>query len=98
MKLEMESKSERRMLIRDRMMPQKEEKRLRLSVVKDNSNQVLSFVSLFTHLEYESQSFHSMLRVPSTFFSLNLQIKVIHGFSKSTSATPTAVVENTVSL
>lgn len=66
--------------------------------MKDNSNQVLSFVSLFAHLEYESQSFHSMLRVPSTFFSLNLQIKVIHGFSKSTSATPTAVVENTVSL
>lgn len=66
--------------------------------MKDNSNQVLSFVSLSTHLEYESQSFHSMLRVPSTFFSLNLQIKVIHGFSKSTSATPTAVIENTVSL
>ena len=28
MKLEMESKSERRMLIRDRMMPQKEEKKV----------------------------------------------------------------------
>ena len=94
MKLEMESKSERRMLIRDRMMPQKEEKKVEVI----SSNQVLSFVSLFTHLEYESQSFHSMLRVPSTFFSLNLQIKVIHGFSKSTSATPTAVVENTVRL